>query len=75
MNVPNEEKLLQAFGKRVAEVRKSKCVKQTDLAELINMSVVTIAYIETGKRWVRLATLEKIARALKVKVHDLFPDF
>ncbi len=75
MNVPNEEKLLQAFGKRVAEVRKSKGVKQTDLAERINMSVVTIAYIETGKRWVRLATLEKIARALKVKVRDLFPDF
>jgi HTH-type transcriptional regulator, competence development regulator len=75
MNVPNEEKLLQAFGKRVAEVRKSKGVKQTDLAEMINMSVVTIAYIETGKRWVRLATLEKIARALKVKVRDLFPDF
>lgn len=75
MNVPNEEKLLQAFGKRVAEVRKSKGVKQTDLAEQINMSVVTIAYIETGKRWVRLATLEKIARALKVKVRDLFPDF
>jgi len=75
MNAPNEEKLLQAFGKRVAEVRKSKGVKQTDLAEMINMSVVTIAYIETGKRWVRLATLEKIARALKVKVRDLFPDF
>lgn len=75
MNVPNEEKLLQAFGRRVAEVRKSKGVKQNELAERINMSVVTIAYIETGKRWVRLGTLEKIARALNVKVRELFPDF
>jgi len=75
MNVPNEQKLLQAFGKRVAEVRKSKGMKQSELAEMVNMSVVTIAYIETGKRWVRLATLDKIARALKVKARDLFPDF
>lgn len=75
MSSHNETKLLQAFGKRVAEVRKSKNVTQSDLAERVNMSVVTIAYIETGKRWVRLATLEKIAQALKVKVRDLFPDF
>ncbi len=36
------------------------------------MSVVTIAYIETGKRWVRLGTLDKIAQALKVPVAELF---
>lgn len=72
MSTPNETKLLQSFGKRIAEVRKSKGMTQNQLAERVNMSVVTIAYIETGKRWVRLATLDKIARALKVSVSELF---
>jgi len=72
MSAPNETKLLQAFGKRIAEVRKSRGVTQSDLAERVNMSVVTIAYIETGKRWVRLSTLNKIAKALKVSIDDLF---
>lgn len=71
MSTPQEGKLLQKFGKRIAEVRKAKGVTQSDLAEQVNMSVVTIAYIETGKRWVRLSTLDKIARALKVNVADL----
>jgi transcriptional regulator with XRE-family HTH domain len=72
MSTPHEEKLLQAFGKRIAEVRKSKKITQNELAERVNMSVVTIAYIETGKRWVRLSTLDKIARALKVNISELF---
>lgn len=72
MNTQDEKKLLQSFGKRIAEVRKSKSITQSQLAERVNMSVVTIAYIETGKRWVRLATLDKIARALRVSVAELF---
>jgi transcriptional regulator with XRE-family HTH domain len=72
MSSPQEARLLSAFGKRLADVRKSKNVTQNQLAERVNMSVVTIAYIETGKRWVRLSTLDKIARALKVDVADLF---
>jgi len=72
-NAP-EQKLMKAFGKRVAEVRKSKGVTQQELAESIGMSVVAIAYIETGKRWARLGTLNKIANSLKVRVADLFKD-
>lgn len=72
MSAQNETKLLQAFGKRIAAVRKGKGVTQSQLAERVNMSVVTIAYIETGKRWVRLSTLDKIAKALKVNIDDLF---
>jgi transcriptional regulator with XRE-family HTH domain len=72
MSKPDEDKLLQRFGKRIAEVLKSKGMTQSQLAERVSMSVVTIAYIETGKRWVRLATLDKIARALGVSVAELF---
>lgn len=72
MSTADEAKLLQRFGKRIAEVRKSRGLTQQEVAEAVNMSVVTIAYIETGKRWVRLATLDKIAKALKVNVEELF---
>ena len=68
----SEQKLMKSFGKRVAAVRKSRSMTQQDLAERINMSVVAIAYIETGKRWARLGTLTKIADALQVEVADLF---
>ncbi len=68
----NEQKLMKTFGKRVASVRKSKGVTQQQLAENVGMSVVAIAYIETGKRWARLGTLNKIAKSLKVDIHELF---
>ena len=70
-NAP-EQKLMKAFGKRVAEVRKSRGATQQELAENTGMSVVAIAYIETGKRWARLGTLNKIANSLKVNISDLF---
>ncbi len=72
MPSPQEQKLMQAFGRRVAEVRKSKGVTQQALAHDIGMSVVAIAYIETGKRWARLGTLSKIARKLGVSIAELF---
>lgn len=72
MTNAQEQKLMKAFGRRVAEVRKSRGVTQQQLAEQVNMSVVAIAYIETGKRWARLGTLDKIANVLKVDVADLF---
>lgn len=72
MSAISEQKLMKAFGKRVAEVRKSRGVTQQHLAEQIGMSVVAIAYIETGKRWARLGTLNKIAKCLKVEVQELF---
>ena len=75
MSAASEQKLMKVFGKRVASVRKSKGVTQQQLAEQIGMSVVAIAYIETGKRWARLGTLNKIAKALKVNVADLFRGF
>ena len=74
MTNAKEQKLMKAFGKRVAEVRKSRGVTQQALAEDIGMSVVAIAYIETGKRWARLGTLNKIATHLKVDISDLFRD-
>lgn len=68
----NEQKLMKSFGRRVAEVRKSRGFTQQQLAEMTGMSVVAIAYIETGKRWARLGTLNKLAKHLEVNIGDLF---
>ena len=72
MSKAPEQKLLKEFGKRVATVRKAKHLTQQELSQTVGMSVVTIAYIETGQRWVRLGTLHKLARALQVDVDELF---
>lgn len=72
MQTTSEQKFLKAFGKQVAALRKSRNVTQQQLAEDTGVSVVTIAYIETGKQWVRPKTLGKIAKSLNVKISDLF---
>lgn len=72
MTEAQEQKLQKAFGKRLAQVRKNRGITQQQLAEAVNMSVVAIAYLETGKRFARLSTLHKIARALKVDISELF---
>lgn len=72
MQTINEQKFLKAFGKQVATLRKARNVTQQQLAEAIGVSVVTIAYIETGKQWVRPKTLSAIAKNLNVAPSELF---
>lgn len=67
-----EQRLLKRFGKRLAAVRKSRGLTQAQLAERIDMSVVAIAYLETGKRWARIGTLQKVSEALDAPLKDLF---
>lgn len=63
---------MKSFGRRVAAIRKSQGFTQQELAEQVNMSVVGIAYIETGRRWARLGTLARIADVLEVDVEEFF---
>jgi len=72
MNSSTENKQLVAFGRRLAEVRKQKGFTQQQLAEDLEISLVSIGYIETGKRWPRLVTLHRIAAALDVNLEQLF---
>jgi len=72
MSSTSEQKLMKSFGARVAAIRRSRGVTQQELAERVNMSVVGIAYTETGKRWARLGTLAKIATALRVDIAEFF---
>jgi len=72
MNDSKESKYLKAFGKRVAEIRKSRGLTQEQLAEKADVTSLSISYIEQGRRWPRLLTLQKLAKCLGVPVADLF---
>jgi len=57
---------------KLKKYRKSAKMTQEDLAEKVNLSRAYIGYIEQGRNTPSLETLEKIAKALRVKLPDLF---
>lgn len=69
---PKESKYLKAFGKRLAEIRRKRGLTQEQLAELADMTTLSLSYIEQGRRWPRLVTLHKLADCLKVPISDFF---
>lgn len=72
MNSVEEQRQLKAFGKRLSELRKSRGLTQQELASQLDISLVSVAYLETGKRWPRLNTLHRIAAKLGVSLIELF---
>ncbi len=72
MKDPQEKKFLLAFGKRLAELRKARGFTQSEFAEELDISRLSLAYFETGRRWPRPVTLQKLAKGLRVSVADLF---
>jgi transcriptional regulator with XRE-family HTH domain len=69
---PQERKFLLAFGRRIAELRKARGFTQNDFADSIDISRLSLAYFETGRRWPRPITLQKLAKNLGVTVSELF---
>jgi transcriptional regulator with XRE-family HTH domain len=67
-----EAKYLRAFGKRLANIRKQHGLTQEELADKLNISRLSVAYFETGRRWPRITTLKKIAKCLQVDLGDIF---
>ncbi len=60
------------FGKRVAQLRKYQNISQEKLAEMCNINVNSLSYIETGKSFPSYETLEKLTKALNVSSKELF---
>ncbi len=58
-------------GMRLKQIREKRGWTQERLAEKVGVSRVTIARIETANRKPSLELLERLAKALKVKVGDL----
>jgi transcriptional regulator with XRE-family HTH domain len=60
------------LAEKIRVLRKQQGLSQQELAVNINMDLTSVNEIENGRRNPSLKTIEKIARALKVPVFELF---
>lgn len=58
----------------IKETRKKKKISQEKLAKLAKVDRSALSYIETGKSCPSLRTLQKLAKALGVKVSELLEE-
>jgi len=63
--------ILERFGNRVREMRKSQGLSQEAFADKCGLDRTYISGIERGKRNVALCNVEVIARALGVSISEL----
>lgn len=59
------------IGNNIKTFRKMKNLTQKQLADMINVSVVTIQNYENGRREPNMETLKKISKALNIELSDL----
>lgn len=74
MRKNNDQQILAKFGSHVAGIRASKSITQEQLAEKTGLNRMTIAFVESGRRWPRIGTLNRLAKGLGVRIEDLFKD-
>ncbi len=67
-----QEQFLDSLAERIAELRHSKGMTQERLAADAEIDRVALANIETGKRRPTVTTVYRLARAMSVKVDDVF---
>jgi len=64
-------KLTKTICKKIKKYRNEKGLTQEDLAEKVGVSRVYIGYVEQGRNTPSLEILEKIAKALNVKMTEI----
>jgi len=62
------------FGNRLLAVRQKKGMTQESLAQAAELSRNYVNDVERGRRNVTLATIDRLAGALGVKMAELMPD-
>ena len=60
------------IGGKITEIRLAQKLTQAQLAEKVDLSVVTISRMERGVSFPSLKTIEKIANALDVPLWEFF---
>jgi transcriptional regulator with XRE-family HTH domain len=67
----NKREILVKFGKKVREERKKLGYSQEVLAEKAGVHRTYIGMIERGEKNITLANIQKVSKALKVKISEL----
>ena len=65
------ENIQELVGKRIAECRKNKGIKQNELADILGKSVKTVQRYESGDIDLSLSLLTEISKALNISMHYL----
>jgi len=73
MTVNTEQELRQYIGAQIASIRKDRNLFQTQLAEKISRSRVSVVNIEKGNQLPSIFLLWQIAQELEVPVERFFP--
>ncbi|MBE7710887.1 MAG: helix-turn-helix transcriptional regulator [Cyanobacteria bacterium SIG31] len=60
------------LGKRIQYLRKQRGFSQEKFAEAIDIATTSLSYIETGRGFMSLTTLEKMTEVLDVELHEIF---
>lgn len=63
--------ILQKFGRRVREEREKRDISQERLGQLAGVHRTYIGMIERAEKNITLTNMQKIARALGMRVNDL----
>ncbi len=63
------------IGQKLKSIRKARNLKQCDVANKLNLSKSAVCNIESGRRSLTLATLEKFADFYKIDVSTITNEF
>lgn len=69
-----DEELLTKVGAGIRAWRKKAGLTMNQLAELADIDVGFLGYVETGKKAPSIVTASKLAKALNLSLSDLFRD-
>lgn len=64
----------QKIGFKIKELRKAKGLSQEKLANMAQIDRTYLPTIEKGERNISVEVIEKLAKALDVKIKDLFDE-
>lgn len=67
--------ILIRFGKKVREERKKLGLSQEEFADRASVHRTYIGMIERGEKNITLENIEKVAKALNLKLSGFFRDF
>ena len=67
-----DKSILEIFGKKIRTVRLEQKLSQEELAYKAGLHRTYIGMIERGEKNISLLNIEKVAKALGVKIQELF---
>jgi transcriptional regulator with XRE-family HTH domain len=68
----SKQNILVKFGERVRKIRKERGLSQEELAHRADVHRTYIGMIERAEKNITLINIEKIAKALEIKISELF---